>query len=353
MKGLIATIGGALLIIPLVVVVLLAGGNCAPVGTSLAPIDTSTVTTEAVAGYSGDQLVNAALIMNAASAMGLDARARVIGVMTAMGESSLRNIDYGDNATNPDGTVADSIGLFQQQHWWGTTAERMDPSTAAQKFYTKLQSFPEWADLEPTIAAHRVQGNSDPNFYAKFYDSAVSVVGALAGVELDTTTPSATACSVGATGGYTANGEAPGPWGGFSNGGFPVSILAPIPWSDLGPLYLRGDAATALIAMNNAFAAQFGYNLPINDAYRTFAQQVEAKLVYGSEAATPGQSTHGWALTVDIGDRSHNRIRYDSATYAWLKANAGRFGYVHPDWAEPGGVGPDEAWHWEFYGVKP
>ena len=352
MKGLFAAIGGVLLLIPLMVVVLLAGGHCAPTGGSIGNVDLSAVQEEPVAGYRGEQLANAALIMNAATAMGLDARAQVIGVMTAMGEASLRNIDYGDNAINPDGTIADSIGLFQQQHWWGTTAERMDPTAAATKFYTKLQSLPGWADLQPTIAAHRVQGNSDPYFYEKFYDPAVTVVGALAGVQLDTTTSGTSACSIGATGDYEASGTAPGPWGGYSNGGIPVSALRPIPWSDLGPRYLRPDALTALTALNNAFKAEFGYNLPINDGYRSFADQLDAKAQYGDEAATPGTSNHGWALAIDIGDRNHNRIGFNSAIYAWLKANAARFGWVHPEWAEPGGSGPDEAWHWEFYGVK-
>jgi hypothetical protein len=30
-----------------------------------------------------------------------------------------------------------------------------------------------------------------------------------------------------------------------------------------------------------------------------------------------------------------------------MKANAGTFGWVHPDWAEPSGSKP-EPWHWEF-----
>jgi hypothetical protein len=32
-----------------------------------------------------------------------------------------------------------------------------------------------------------------------------------------------------------------------------------------------------------------------------------------------------------------------------MKANAGRFGFFHPAWAEPGG-GKPEAWHWEYSG---
>ena len=30
-----------------------------------------------------------------------------------------------------------------------------------------------------------------------------------------------------------------------------------------------------------------------------------------------------------------------------MTANAGRFGFVQPDWARPGGEKP-EPWHWEY-----
>ena len=33
-----------------------------------------------------------------------------------------------------------------------------------------------------------------------------------------------------------------------------------------------------------------------------------------------------------------------------MKANAPAYGFVHPDWAEPGGSRP-EPWHWEYVGV--
>ena len=39
-------------------------------------------------------------------------------------------------------------------------------------------------------------------------------------------------------------------------------------------------------------------------------------------------------------------LTFDSAGYHWLKANAWRFGFVHPAWAEPGRV-VTEPWHWE------
>lgn len=62
-------------------------------------------------------------------------------------------------------------------------------------------------------------------------------------------------------------------------------------------------------------------------------------------AAVPGTSVHGWGRAVDFEDAG-GELTFGSAGYAWLQANAWRFGFVHPAWAEPGGSSP-EPWHWE------
>jgi len=138
-----------------------------------------------VAGWRGEQLENAAAIMRAGQELGIEHDGLVIGVMTAMGESSLRNIDYGDwetsGVTNPDGTRTSSIGLFQQQSWWGSDAERMDAETAAAKFFTRLQRIPDWQQLPPSHAINRVQINSDREHYARFEGDATEVIDALSG----------------------------------------------------------------------------------------------------------------------------------------------------------------------------
>lgn len=138
-----------------------------------------------VAGWSGEQLENAATIVRTASALGLGHDGQVLGVMTAMGESSLHNIDYGDwettGFTNPDGSRTTSIGLFQQQEWWGSVEERMDPATAATKFYERLVRLPDWQQMEPSHAIHRVQINTDRDYYARFEGDATAVVDALSG----------------------------------------------------------------------------------------------------------------------------------------------------------------------------
>ena len=145
-----------------------------------APINVATAATgPPIAGYTGDQLANAAIIINTGNTSGLDSHGETLGVMTAMAESTLRNLDHGDSGmgvTNPNGTPTDSIGLFQQQHWWGTVAQRMDPAKAASLFFAALTQVPGWQGLAPTAAAHTVQGNADPNFYTQFFTAATIVV---------------------------------------------------------------------------------------------------------------------------------------------------------------------------------
>jgi len=127
----------------------------------------------AVAGYSGDQLVTAGTIINAAAELGLDPRAATIAVMTGMGESSLRNLTHGDAVDNT------TIGVFQQGASYGPRADRLDPHKAATAFLTRLVQVPGWATMPPSLAAHEVQINQDPDHYTKFYPAAVEVVQAL------------------------------------------------------------------------------------------------------------------------------------------------------------------------------
>lgn len=132
-----------------------------------------------VAGYSGEQLDHAATIITASTEFDVGLRGAQIGVMTAMEESTLQNLDYGDNARNPDGSIADSIGLFQQQSNWGSEAERMNPAVASRLFYQALVQINGWETLEPHDAAHAVQINDHAWRYAEHWEEAVEVVSAL------------------------------------------------------------------------------------------------------------------------------------------------------------------------------
>ncbi|WP_424937773.1 MULTISPECIES: M15 family metallopeptidase [Bacteria] len=356
-------IGIALLAVPAAIfglVILLATGAsnmCLP-GTGTVGGSGSSGLPSDVSGYKGEQLNNAAVIIDTIAKRGLSTQAQVIAVTAAIGESSLINVDYGDDlngVTNPDGSLTCSLGLFQQQ-WclpgspWGTREEVMDPVHATNAFVDGLLQVKGWEILPVSLAINRVQGNSDPMHYAKFEEAGKAIVGALTGKEI--AGGETTQCKAGGSGNYPPpNGQPPGPWGGHKNGYIPAEALTSIPWQS--NLALRGDATAALIAMNAEFRSTFGYDIPINDGYRDYAQQVQDKETYGDGAATPGTSNHGWAMAVDIGDTSHYVINYSHPIYTWLVANAGKYGWVHPPWARPDGTGPHEAWHWEYWGTTP
>jgi hypothetical protein len=132
-----------------------------------------TVPAGPIAGFCQSQLVNAAQILRAAQSYGLSVHGEEIGVMTAIGESSLRNVNYGDTA-GPD-----SRGLFQQRSNYGAVADRMDPYTAARAFFLRMQGIVGWSTLSPTVVAHTVQRNADPDYYTQYWQKAVTVVSAL------------------------------------------------------------------------------------------------------------------------------------------------------------------------------
>jgi murein DD-endopeptidase MepM/ murein hydrolase activator NlpD len=159
------------------IIIVMSGSSAAACTGTAGTTDPDSVLAEPVAGYGGEQLKNAAHIMNAASTLGLGRNAQVIGVMVAMGESSLTVLDNGDTA-GPD-----SRGLFQQRDndTWGSYADRMDPTISATNFFHALTAIPRWENLEPTIAAHKVQRNADPYHYETYFTPADQVVTALTG----------------------------------------------------------------------------------------------------------------------------------------------------------------------------
>ncbi|MDB1086887.1 heavy metal transporter [Streptomyces sp. ACA25] len=120
------------------------------------------------------QAANAATIEAVGSARELPERAVTIAIATAMQESSLRNIDYGDR---------DSLGLFQQRPsmGWGSEEEIMDPVYASGKFYDHLVLVPDYLDMPLTEAAQEVQRSAFPDEYAKHEPDAAALAAALTG----------------------------------------------------------------------------------------------------------------------------------------------------------------------------
>lgn len=102
----------------------------------------------------------------------------------------------------------------------------------------------------------------------------------------------------------------------YANGQLPDSALRPI----AGGGYLIPPAAAAWNALAQRIYEETGQKIAPKgpySSYRTVAAQVEMKNIYGSNAATPGTSNHGWGLAVDTAwDAVINQY---GAHYGWQK----------------------------------
>ncbi|MEF3122269.1 hypothetical protein [Kocuria flava] len=122
---------------------------------------------------SAEQGANAALVTAEAVARGLERESAVIALATAMQESRLVNIDYGDR---------DSVGLFQQRpsQGWGTVEQIMDPRYATRVFYDRLAEV-NTTGMSVTEAAQAVQRSAHPDAYARHEPLARAWADALTG----------------------------------------------------------------------------------------------------------------------------------------------------------------------------
>jgi peptidoglycan hydrolase CwlO-like protein len=134
-------------------------------------------------------------------------------------------------------------------------------------------------------------------------------------------------------------------WSNYPNGLIPTAALCAL--SVPGHL-LRADAAQAFERLAAAYRQALDRSLCVSDSYRSYEAQVR---VYGEKpslAAVPGTSNHGWGIAVDL---CGGLQRFGTPDQAWMRANAGRYGWQHPAWAEPGGSRP-EPWHWEYGNIS-
>jgi hypothetical protein len=124
--------------------------------------------------FSPEQSANAATITAIALKRGLPARAATVANATAIVESKLRNIRFGD---------LDSLGLFQQRpsQGWGTEKQILDPVHATNKFYDALIKIPGYEALEITKVAQEIQRSGFPQAYADHEEEGRILASTLAG----------------------------------------------------------------------------------------------------------------------------------------------------------------------------
>ena len=149
-------------------------GACGPAGPA-----------QRVVGVSLDpeQLANAKTIVSTTARTGILPRAAVVAVATALQESGLRNLPYGDR---------DSLGLFQQRDSWAPAEVRLNPVASTILFLKALSAVPQWEQLPVTVASDRVQRSAFPWAVARWESVAAPLAAAYWPVDIAGSTPPST-----------------------------------------------------------------------------------------------------------------------------------------------------------------
>lgn len=210
----------------------------------------------------------AATITAVAVKRGLPPRAATIAIATALQESKLRNLRYGDR---------DSVGLFQQRpsQGWGTEEQILDPVYAVNRFYDALVKIKGYESMEITKVAQEVQRSAYPEAYADHEQEGRILASTISGHS-----PAALGCRLNA-----------------ADTGDPVAFAADLK-SQLGPS-----------------SAPAGRTLQVKAGSPLQAWAVGAWAVSMADA-------HG-VTKVRVADRQWTRTR-DKDGWAWQRAEAGQ-----------------------------
>ncbi|NGM13332.1 hypothetical protein [Verrucosispora sioxanthis] len=120
-----------------------------------------------------EQIANVKAIIAATKKAGMDERAAVVSIATALQESKLENLGHlGDRNDH------DSQGLFQQRpsSGWGTVEQITDPEYSTLAFLKGLKQVDGWQDMPLTQAAQTVQVSAYPDHYAQWEQQAADLV---------------------------------------------------------------------------------------------------------------------------------------------------------------------------------
>ena len=122
-----------------------------------------------------EQTDNAKGIIAATKKAGMDERAAVVAIATALQESKLENLGHLGERNDHD-----SQGLFQQRpsSGWGTVEQITDVEYSTTAFLNGLKQVDGWQDMPLTQAAQTVQVSAFPFHYAQWETQAAEIVAA-------------------------------------------------------------------------------------------------------------------------------------------------------------------------------
>ncbi|OII69628.1 C40 family peptidase [Streptomyces sp. CC77] len=195
-----------------------------------------------------EQIPHAQTIVATGISLDVPKKGQIIALATAMQESRLHNLNYGDR---------DSLGLFQQRpsQGWGTAQQIRDPVYASERFYKALLAVDGWQQMTVTQAAQAVQKSGFPDAYAQWEPLATALQKAIAatfpgnsdgsGDETGDTAPSGCSTQDGSQYGPIPEGAVPKGYS-IPKGADPRARTA-IDWAmhQLGTMYQWGGSCTA------------------------------------------------------------------------------------------------------------
>lgn len=116
----------------------------------------------------------ASTIAGVAQQQAMPGRAVTVAYATAMQESKLTNLHYGDQ---------DSVGVFQQRpsQGWGSARQLEDPVYASTKFFAALAAVPGYLHLPVFKAAQAVQHSAYGPAYQQYAQMAADMASAFTG----------------------------------------------------------------------------------------------------------------------------------------------------------------------------
>jgi murein DD-endopeptidase MepM/ murein hydrolase activator NlpD len=152
-------------------VVLLSSPPCGATGISV----NAGALPDQVGQFQGEQLQNAAAVVNAGANLGVTIQAQTLALAAAIGQSDLINLD-GDPA---------GLGVFKAPDAapWGSAENRRNVTIASLTFYRELASTDGWEDMLPTLAVNSVLRTADPYAFEGAYQHAVTLITAFGGTQ--------------------------------------------------------------------------------------------------------------------------------------------------------------------------
>lgn len=120
------------------------------------------------------QAALAATIAGVAARRLMRERAVTIAYATALQESDLANLRYGDR---------DSVGVFQQRpsQGWGTRRQLLDPVYASSRFFAALAAVPHYWRMRVYQAAQAVQHSADGHAYSQYVPQGAAMADGFSG----------------------------------------------------------------------------------------------------------------------------------------------------------------------------